>query len=37
MKPKNLHPALDRMGADPKLLGDQFVTVALFKVKLDDS
>jgi hypothetical protein len=37
MKPKNLHPALDRMGADPKLLGYQFVTVPLFKVKLDDS
>jgi hypothetical protein len=37
VKPIGPHPALDRMGADPKLLDYQFVTVPLFKVKLDDS
>ena len=36
VKPVRSHPALDRMGADPKLLGDQVVTVPLFKMKLDD-
>jgi hypothetical protein len=36
VKPIGPHPALDRMGADPKLLGDQFVTIPLLKVKLDD-
>jgi hypothetical protein len=36
VKPKGLHPALDRMGTDPKLLSYQFVTVPLFMVKLDD-
>jgi len=36
VKPIGFHPALDRMSADPKLLGYQFVTVPLFMVKLDD-
>jgi hypothetical protein len=36
MKPKGFHPALNRMGADPKLLNQQLGTVPLFQVKLDD-
>jgi hypothetical protein len=36
VKPKGLHPALDRMGADPKLLDQQFAAVPLLQVKLDD-
>jgi hypothetical protein len=36
VKPKNLHPTLDRMGADPKLLDQQFAAVAFLQVKLDD-
>jgi hypothetical protein len=35
-KPKGFHPALNRMGADPKLLNQQLGTVPLFQVKLDD-
>ena len=37
VKPKGLHPALDRMGADPKLLDQQFAAVPLLQVKLDDT
>jgi hypothetical protein len=36
MKPKNLHPTLDRMGADPKLLDQQFGAVPFLQVKLYD-
>jgi hypothetical protein len=34
MKPKGSHPALNRMGADPKLLNQQLGIVPLFQVKL---
>jgi hypothetical protein len=36
MKPKGFHPALNRMGADPKLLNQQLGAVPLLQVKLDD-
>ena len=36
VKPKGFHPALNRMGADPKLLNQQLGTVPFFQVKLDD-
>jgi hypothetical protein len=36
MKPVRSHPALDRMGADPKLLDQQLPAVPLFQVKLYD-
>ncbi|MFO7707846.1 MAG: hypothetical protein R6V84_06710 [Desulfobacterales bacterium] len=36
VKPKDLHPTMDRMGADPKLLGQQLGAVPLLQVKLGD-
>jgi hypothetical protein len=36
MKPIGFHPALNRMGADPKLLNQKLGTVPLLQVKLDD-
>ncbi len=36
MKPVGLHPALNRMRADPKLLDQQFGTIPVFQKKLYD-
>jgi hypothetical protein len=34
MKPKGFHPALNRMGADPKLLNQQLGAVPLLQVSM---
>jgi hypothetical protein len=36
VEPKGLHPALDRMCADPKLLDQQAAAVTFFQEKLYD-